>query len=98
MIQKTLLFSFLLLGNFLHAFYDETLDKVWSSIVDIKNPTLEEYRLLEDYLNTKRLFLDFSVSSENEARLNQMRNFRIRVSIASFSLLTEKSKKSLFGC
>ena len=38
MIQKTLLFSFLLLGNFLHGIDDETLDKIWSSIVDIKKP------------------------------------------------------------
>jgi hypothetical protein len=77
MIKKTLFFFFFLSSGFLNAFYDEALDKVWTSIVDINNPTLEEYRLLDDYLLNKRRFLDISCMKEHEGRLNLIKSFHL---------------------
>jgi hypothetical protein len=34
----------------LHAFQDDELMELWTSIADISNPTLEEYRKIENYL------------------------------------------------
>lgn len=73
--MKTLIF--LLICNFAYGFYDPALTQVWDSISDINNPTLEEYRLLEDYLAHKRDFLNVSEVGGYQARLNQMKNFKL---------------------
>lgn len=77
MIKKIILFSFLILCKFGFAFHDPALEQVWASIVDINNPTLDEYRLLEHYLGNQREFLNIPNVGGYIGRLNQMRNFKL---------------------
>lgn len=71
------LIPFLFFFAALEAFYDEALVKVWSSIADINNPTLEEYHLLEDYLHNQRRFLDVPNPGGYIGRLNAMKNIKL---------------------
>lgn len=66
-----------ILCSLCYGFYDERLERVWSSIENINNPTLEEYRLLENYLANDRRFLDVPNVGGYIGRLNAMRNFKL---------------------
>ncbi len=86
-LKKTVFSLLTLLFNFAYGFHDAELYKVWASIVDINNPTLEEYKLIESYLNCgKRPYLDDLRKSALMmddlkmgcfARLNLMLNFKL---------------------
>lgn len=70
-------FSLLLMIFFhsLYAFQDNELTELWSSIVDISNPTLEEYVKIEDYLkNGERPYLEPLV---NHNRIASIRNIKL---------------------
>lgn len=49
MIKKICLLL-LILAHPLYPFQDSELDELWSSIADVNNPTLEEYKIIEKYL------------------------------------------------
>lgn len=58
MIKKIIL-AFLIAFPSLHAFHDDELEDLWSSISDISNPTLEEYKAIERYIKEgKRPYLE----------------------------------------
>lgn len=59
-MKKISLILLTLLCITVHSFYDAELERVWNAVSDINNPTLEDYRLFENYLSTaRRSYLDF---------------------------------------
>ncbi len=48
--MKTAICFLLFLSNAVYAYQDDELAKLWSSIVDVTHPSLEEYKNIEKYL------------------------------------------------
>lgn len=78
-------FFFFAFALSLYSYTDEELESLWCSISDLKNPTLNDYRLIETYLQYgKRPYLDHllesswdNVGDELKVRLNIMRAFKL---------------------
>ena len=59
-MKKISLIILILLCSTANSFYDSELEQVWNAVPDINNPTLEDYRLFENYLSTaRRSYLDY---------------------------------------
>lgn len=56
------------------SFYDPELEKLWSSISSIYQPTLEDYKLIEVYLDTGRPYLDIL---SGDSRYSRIKNFKL---------------------
>lgn len=68
------------LSSALYSYTDGELDQLWSSVSDINNPTLEDYRLIEDYLRSgRRPYLDGLVHSQfgDHNKFGFIRNFAL---------------------
>jgi len=73
---------FAIVSTLCASFQDAEFERICVSVGDICHPTLEEYRLIEDYLvSGKRLYLDILRKSDQyeiyQERLKSISNFRL---------------------
>jgi hypothetical protein len=59
------------------AKYREAIENLWSSIEDIKHPTLEEYKKIDLHLKTKRDYLQFPKDPIFLSRLSTILKFQL---------------------
>jgi len=73
------IYHFFIAINLFAGYHDEELDRLWSAIDDINHPTLKEYHLIEEYLQSgKRTYLDeLRSTGTNKDRLNRILEFRL---------------------
>lgn len=85
--------------NLFAAYSDPELDKLWSSISNINNPTLSEYLLIDDYLkNAERPYLDplrLSMASDSLGNTRAVYHRRMDL-ILNFKLLGPNQELPLF--
>lgn len=69
----------ILLCSTAHSFYDAELEEVWNTVSDINNPTLEDYRLFENYLSTaRRPYLDYFLPKIQKGDVKFIRFFKFK--------------------
>ncbi len=90
--MKKHLFVLLFTCKLLFSYTDQDLEELWSSITDIKNPTLIEYKLIENYFKTSRPYLD---NLRQRALINPGYNPRLNL-ILNFKLLGPHNEMPLF--
>jgi hypothetical protein len=72
------------LCSFLHAYQDEELQRLWASIADINQPTIEDYQHVQIYLSQgRRPYLEdlrqsaFQMDQNTRRRLDNILNFKL---------------------
>jgi hypothetical protein len=69
----------ILLCSTAYSFYDAELERVWNSVSDINNPTLEDYRSFENYLSTaRRSYLDYFLPEAQKGNAKFIRFFEFK--------------------
>lgn len=94
---KTFLLLLFFISHALHAFQDDELDEIWSSVVDITNPTLDEYQAIEKYLkHGRRPYLDPLAHHDRSIRIRNLRLIGVHHEMPIFEKhsfnISEKSK------
>lgn len=76
--MKILIFSFLIFHS-IFSYTDPELEALWTSLSDINNPTLQDYKLIEDYFQHGK-FIPLQMETEGtEKNLGfQLDDFRIK--------------------
>lgn len=78
-MKKISLIILILLCSTANSFYDSELEQVWNAVPDINNPTLEDYRLFENYLSTaRRSYLDYFLPEIRKGNAKFIRFFEFK--------------------
>lgn len=73
-VKVAFCFILILLCQRLYSYDDQELNALWANVVDINNPTLEEYRLIEHYLRYgQRSYLDPLLISDRYDRIRDLK-------------------------